>query len=82
MTVSAYKYLLTVHMPHDVKSFLVLILYIAQYLPDLAEHTRILTPLTTKSADLRFLHWTSEHQRAFQGVEDMGQLEVSDGHQP
>lgn len=56
---------------HDVKSFLGLVRYIAQYLPDLAEHTRVLTPLTTKEADLAFPSWTSTHQRAFQGIKDL-----------
>jgi len=56
---------------HDVKSFLGLVRYIAQYLPDLANYTRILTPLTTKDADLHFPRWSTEHQRAFQGIKDL-----------
>jgi hypothetical protein len=56
---------------HDVKSFLGLVRYIAQYLPDLAAYTRILTPLTTKEADRHFPCWSPEHHRAFQGIKEL-----------
>ncbi|KIK11332.1 hypothetical protein PISMIDRAFT_42768, partial [Pisolithus microcarpus 441] len=40
-------------------------------LPNLAEHTHILNPLTTKEADQRFPPWTQEHQAAFQAIKDL-----------
>ena len=56
---------------HDVKFFLGLVWYIVQYLPDLATYTHVLTPLTTKEADLHFPHWLEEHQRAFEGIKNL-----------
>jgi hypothetical protein len=52
----------------DVRSFLGLVRYIAVYFPQLAEHTRLLTPLTTKEARKSFPPWTSEHQEAFDAI--------------
>lgn len=52
----------------EVKRFLGLVHYIADFLPNLAEHTRILTPLTTKEAQKSFPTWTDEHQAAFVAI--------------
>ncbi|TFY53536.1 hypothetical protein EVJ58_g9399 [Rhodofomes roseus] len=52
----------------DVRAFLGLVRYIASYLPNLAEHTRVLTPLTTKEAKRDFPAWTDAHQRAFDAI--------------
>jgi hypothetical protein len=52
----------------DVRSFLGLVRYIAQYLPKLADFTVVLTPLTTKEAWKHFPQWTSEHQTAFEAI--------------
>lgn len=52
----------------DVRAFLGLVRYISLFLPNLAEHTRILTPLTTKDCRKNFPQWTVEHQTAFEAV--------------
>jgi hypothetical protein len=52
----------------NVRGFLGLTRYIAAFLPALAEHTSILTPLTTKDCDREFPEWTPEHQKAFQAI--------------
>jgi hypothetical protein len=52
----------------DVRSFLGLVRYIAVYLSNLAEHTSILTPLTSKEMDKNFPDWTSEHEDAFNAI--------------
>jgi hypothetical protein len=49
----------------EVRSFLGLVRYIAVFLPHLADHTVILTPLTTKESRKSFPDWTTEHQTAF-----------------
>ena len=43
----------------------------ANHLPALADHTRILTPLTTKAAELEFPLWNEKHAVAFQGIKDL-----------
>jgi hypothetical protein len=48
-----------------VHSFLGLVCYIADFLPKLADHTSVLTPLTTKEAKHSFPEWTADHQLAF-----------------
>ncbi|KDQ48900.1 hypothetical protein JAAARDRAFT_201347 [Jaapia argillacea MUCL 33604] len=45
--------------------------YIIVFLPQLAEYTAILTPLTTKEAELDFPLWTECHQEAFDGIKDI-----------
>ncbi|KIJ05140.1 hypothetical protein PAXINDRAFT_55353, partial [Paxillus involutus ATCC 200175] len=55
----------------DVRSFLGLVRYLADHLPALAEHTRVLTPLTTKEAELHFPLWNTEHAKAFQAIKDL-----------
>jgi hypothetical protein len=52
----------------DVRAFLGLVRYIAIFLPKLADHTVILTPLTTKEARKSFPAWTPTHQDAFESI--------------
>lgn len=52
----------------DVRAFLGLVRYMAVFLPKLADHTVILTPLTTKDARKRFPEWTAAHQAAFEAI--------------
>ena len=52
----------------NVRGFLGLTRYIAAFLPTLAEHTSVLTPLTTKECDRDFPKWTPEHQKAFEAI--------------
>ena len=52
----------------EVCAFLGLVHYIANYLPKLAEHTHILTPLTTKDAKQQFPTWTAKHQCTFDAI--------------
>ena len=51
-----------------VRQFLGLVRYISAFLPSLAEHTTILTPLTRKECNATFLTWTSAHQYAFDAI--------------
>ncbi|RXW17191.1 hypothetical protein EST38_g8660 [Candolleomyces aberdarensis] len=55
----------------DVRRFLGLVRYLAAFLPNLAAHTEVLFRLTTKDCDAEFPQWTSEHQRAFDGIKDL-----------
>ena len=55
----------------NVRGFLGLTRYIAAFLPALAEHTSVLTPLTTKECDREFPEWKPEHQKAFQAIKDL-----------
>jgi hypothetical protein len=52
----------------EVRAFLGIVRYISTYLPKLAEHTTLLTPLTTKLAKTSFPPWLPEHQRAFESI--------------
>jgi hypothetical protein len=52
----------------DVRSFLGLVRYISAFLPHLAEHTAILTPLTTKDCEKIFPEWCPAHQEAFDAI--------------
>jgi hypothetical protein len=52
----------------DVRSFLGLVRYLDQFLPSLADHTRLLTPLTTKSSESEWPGWTEQHQEAFDAI--------------
>jgi len=56
------------HSATDVHSYLRLIHYISVFLPKLADHTAVLTPLTTKDAHKHFPLWTEEHQCAFEAI--------------
>jgi hypothetical protein len=55
----------------DVHAFLGLIRYVATFLPKLADHTTVLTPLTTKDAQKHFPIWTEEHQFAFDSIKSL-----------
>jgi hypothetical protein len=52
----------------EVRQFLGLVQYISTFLPALAEHTTILTPLTCKECNSIFPTWTTEHHNAFQAI--------------
>lgn len=52
----------------DVRSYLGLVRYLEQFLPHLADHTRILTPLTTKTAETEWPGWSNTHQLAFDAI--------------
>ena len=52
----------------DVRSFLGLVQYISAFLPNLADHTVVLTLLTTKDAHKHFPQWTDAHDFAFQTI--------------
>lgn len=56
---------------HEARSFLGLVRYIANFLPDLAEHTEVLTELTLRSAEKIFPTWDSRYQQAFDGVKKL-----------
>jgi len=56
---------------HEARSFLGLVRYMANFLPDLAEHTEVLTELTHRSAEKIFPDWDSRYQRAFDGVKKL-----------
>jgi hypothetical protein len=53
---------------NDVRSFLGLVRYLDQFLPSLAEHTRLLTPLTTKLSETEWPGWDEKHQQAFDAI--------------
>jgi hypothetical protein len=55
----------------DVRAFLGLLRFVAAFLPQVAEHTATLTPLTTKEAQRAFPKWTTEHQKAFDSIKTM-----------
>ena len=55
----------------DVRKFLGLVQYLATFLPRLADHCSMLTPLTTKEAQKDWPGWTSQHQTAFQNIKDI-----------
>jgi RNase H-like domain found in reverse transcriptase/Reverse transcriptase (RNA-dependent DNA polymerase)/Integrase zinc binding domain len=52
----------------EVHAFLGLVRYVADFLPLLADHTAVLTPLTHKSANTNFPIWDSTHQIAFDAI--------------
>jgi len=56
---------------NNVRSFLGLVRYLEQFLPNLADHTRILTPLTTKSSKLNWPGWTNDHQNTFDAIKQL-----------
>ena len=55
----------------DVQAFLGLVRYVANFLPNLADHTRVLHTLTTKEASKDFPPWKSSHQRAFEAIKGL-----------
>ncbi|KAJ2923658.1 hypothetical protein H1R20_g13436, partial [Candolleomyces eurysporus] len=52
----------------DVRKFLGLVRYLANFLPNLADHTTVLNTLTTKECDKVFPSWTEKHQTAFDAI--------------
>jgi hypothetical protein len=52
----------------DVRSFLGIVRYISVYLKDLAEHTAVLTPLTSKEFNEKLPEWTQEDEYAFAAI--------------
>jgi RNase H-like domain found in reverse transcriptase len=54
-----------------VRAFLGLVRYIADFLPLLADHTSMLTPLTHKTADSEFPVWNTAHQTAFDAIKSL-----------
>ncbi|KAG8842896.1 hypothetical protein FRB96_004611, partial [Tulasnella sp. 330] len=55
----------------EVHGFLGLVRYIAEFLPQLAEHTSHLTPLTKKELNKNFPEWTATHQQAFDAIKEL-----------
>jgi hypothetical protein len=52
----------------EVRQFCGLVCYIAHFLPQITEHTRILTELTTKECNTNFPKWTDTHTVAFEAI--------------
>ena len=55
----------------DTWGFLGLVCYLAAFLPSLADHTGVLTELTTKEAEKCFPLWTPEYQKAFDAIKSI-----------
>ncbi|TFY79074.1 hypothetical protein EWM64_g4938 [Hericium alpestre] len=55
----------------DVCAFLGLVRYLAKFLPQLAEFTRILTSLTTIDAERTWPGWSPDHQAAFNRIKSI-----------
>jgi hypothetical protein len=55
----------------DIRAFLGIVHYLSDHLPNVAEHTRVLTALTTKAAELSFPPWENAHKLAFQAIKDL-----------
>jgi hypothetical protein len=67
----------------DVHQFLGLVRYIAHFLPSIAEHTSLLTPLTRKECNRNFPTWTSAHQYAFEAIKRLvGEQGLPDDSRP
>ncbi len=54
-----------------VQQFLGLTRYLASFLPNLADHTRILSPMTMDIAEKKFPEWMSTHQTAFDSIKEL-----------
>ena len=52
----------------ETRAFLGLVRYLADFLPALAEHTGILTELTTTVSEKNFPKWTERYQTAFDSI--------------
>lgn len=52
----------------DVRQFLGLVRYLSVFLPNLAEQTTVLTPLTRKECNRDFPPWETHHQYAFEAI--------------
>lgn len=55
----------------DMHAFLGLVRYVTSFLPKLAEHTAVLTPLTTKESELMFSAWSVDRQLAFNVIKQL-----------
>jgi hypothetical protein len=55
----------------QVRQFLGIIRYISAFLPSLAKHTSVLTPLTKKECNVNFPVWTLKHWWAFQAIKNL-----------
>ncbi|KAJ3990714.1 hypothetical protein F5050DRAFT_1553773, partial [Lentinula boryana] len=55
----------------EVRRFLGMVRFVANHLNMLAEHTRLLTPLTAKDCDKHFPVWTADHDFAFSAVKSL-----------
>jgi hypothetical protein len=55
----------------EVRGFLGLVRYIAAFLPALADHTAILTELTTKDSEKKFPSWTPKYQVVFNTIKQI-----------
>src|SRR6202046_1612675 len=55
----------------DVRAFLGLVRYVAAFLPRLADHTTVLTPLTTKDTRKHFPDWTTAHNDTFNAIKSL-----------
>jgi hypothetical protein len=56
------------HSAKEVHQFCGLVRYIVHFLPQIMEHTCVLTELTTKKCNANFPAWTDTHQMAFNCV--------------
>lgn len=56
---------------NEVHAFLGLVRYVADFLPDLAEYTRVLNGLTMKAVDLEWPGWSTEHDVAFRAIKEL-----------
>ncbi len=54
-----------------VRQFLGLTRYLSAHLQNLAEYSRILSPLTTDQAEKYFPPWTEQHQKAFDAIKNL-----------
>ena len=52
----------------QLRRFLGLVRYVSAFMPHLADHTSVLTPLTKKEYDKSFPEWTQRHQEAFEAI--------------
>lgn len=52
----------------EVQQFCGLIHYIAHFLPQITEHTQVLTELTTEESNTTFPLWTDAHEQAFKAI--------------
>lgn len=55
----------------DVRQFLGLVRYLAVFLPKLADHTCVLTPLTNKTVGKEPIVWLPAHQHAFESIKSL-----------
>lgn len=55
----------------QVHQFLGLVCYISAFLPALAEHTSVLTPLMKKECNVNFPPWDSQHQHEFEAIKGL-----------